>query len=210
MFVSKSKSVSDEEESGTRENFTLDDHVARFPQSDEEFEAAKTGRSIGGHSLFQESFFFCNVKNVGDVHGTGCIYVETVVDRDSGCAFAKVFPARNVMNSVDILSSRVIPYFKDLGIAVREIHTRKTPEYCGLVPLHPYETFLTTSHIQHLSTNQLGKPYNYLCVQFYRHLQKTFFQPALRKKFMLTLDELQTDLDAFVEAFNAMQWKCVS
>jgi hypothetical protein len=114
------------------------------------------------------------------------------------------------MNSVNILSSRVLPYFNELGIAVKEIHTRKTPEYCGLVPLHPYETFLSTSHIQHLSTNQAGKPHNYLCVQFYRYLQNEFFQPALRKNFMLTLDELQKDLDAFVDAFNAMQWKRVS
>src|SRR4029077_2957693 len=29
-----------------------------------------------GHSLFQELFFFCTVKNVGDVPGPGCIYVE--------------------------------------------------------------------------------------------------------------------------------------
>ena len=47
-----------------------------------------------GHSLFQELFFFCTIKNVGDVPGTGCIYVETVVDRDSGIAFAKVYSAK--------------------------------------------------------------------------------------------------------------------
>ena len=210
MSFTKAESAPDEEKSGTQENFSPSDHVGPFRESDTEFEEAKTGHSIGGHSLFQESFFFCNVKNVGDVHGTGCIYVETVVDRDAGCAFAKVFPARNAMNSVDIVSTRVLPYFKEMGIAVKEIHTRKTPEYCGLISTHPFETFLSTYHIQHLSTNQPGKPYSYLCVQFYRYLQNEFFQPALRKKFMLTLDELQKDLDAFMEAFNAMQWKRLS
>ncbi|HTC63111.1 MAG TPA: hypothetical protein VK709_09735 [Candidatus Saccharimonadales bacterium] len=210
MFFTKAKSALDDEDSGTQENSTRADPLAGFTRSDEEFEEGKTGRSIGGHSLFQELFFFCNVKNVGDVRGTGCIYVETVVDRDTGCAFAKVYPARNAMNSVDTLSTRVLPYFKKMGIAVKEIHTRKTPEYCGLVPIHPFETFLSSYHIQHLSTNQPGKPYSYLCVQFYRYLQYEFFQPALRMKFMLTLDELQTDLDAFMEAFNAMRWKRVS
>ncbi len=210
MSFTKAKSESDEQVIDTREDSTPIDHFGRLPKSGEEFEEAKTGRSIGGHSLFQESFFFCNVKNVGDVHGTGCIYVETVVDRDNGCAFAKVFPARNAMNSVDILSTRVLPYFKEMGIAVKEIRTRKTPDYCGLVPLHPFETFLATSHIQHLSISQPGKPHSYLCVQFYRYLQSEFFQPALRTKFMLTLDELQTDLDAFMETYNAMRWKRVS
>ena len=103
-----------------------------------------------GHSLFQEMFFFCTVKNVGDIPGAGCIYVETVVDRDSGIAFAKVYSAKNAMNAVDILASRVVPFFERQGIAIKEIHTRKTSEYCGLPPAHPFETFLATSHIQHL------------------------------------------------------------
>ena len=160
-----------------------------------------------GHSLFQEVFFFCTVKNLGDVPGAGCIYVETVVDRDSGIAFAKVYSAKNAMNAVDILASRVVPFFERQGIAIKEIHTRKTSEYCGLLPVHPFETFLATSHIQHLPMDQSSQPYNYLCEQFYRFLLKEFFQPALRRKFQLSLDELQKDLDAFVEAYNAAQMK---
>jgi hypothetical protein len=160
-----------------------------------------------GHSLFQEIFFFCTVKNVGDIPGARCIYVETVVDRDSGIAFAKVYCAKNAMNAVDILSSRVVPFFERHGIAIKEIHTRKTSEYCGLFPVHPFETYLATSHIEHLPKGHPGQPDNYLCEQFYRLLLKEFFLPALRKKFRLSLDELQKDLDAFVEAYNAMQMK---
>ncbi len=160
-----------------------------------------------GHSLFQELFFFCTVKNVGDVPGTGCIYVETVVDRDSGIAFAKVYSAKNAMNAVDILASRVVPFFERQGVAIKEIHTRKTSEYCGLLPVHPFETFLATAHIQHLPMEQPGQPYSYLCEQFYRFLQKEFFLPALRSKFQLSLDDLQKGLDAFVETHNALQMK---
>lgn len=160
-----------------------------------------------GCSLFQESFFFCTVKNIGDVPGPGCIYVETVVDRASGIAFAKVYSGKNAMNAVDILASRVVPFFKRRGFAIKEIHTRKTSEYCGRTPVHPFETYLAASRIQHLPTEQPGQPYNYLCEQFYRLLLKEFFLPALRKKFQLSLDGLQKDLDAFVEAYNAMQMK---
>jgi len=160
-----------------------------------------------GHSLFQEVFFFCTVKDVGDVPGTGCIYVETVVDRDSGIAFAKVYSAKNAMNAVDILASRVVPFFERQGVAIKEIHTRKTSEYCGLPLAHPFETFLTTSHIRHLPKDLPGHPDNHLCEQFYRFLLKEFFLPALRRKFKFSLDGLQKDLDTFVEAYNALQMK---
>jgi hypothetical protein len=160
-----------------------------------------------GHALFQELFFFCKVKNVGDVPGTGCIYVETVVDRDSGVAFAKVYSTKNAMNAVDILASRVVPFFKYRGVAIKEIHTRKTNEYCGLPPVHPFETYLAASHIQHLPMELPGQPYSYRCQQFFRLLQKDFFLPALRRKFQLSLDDLQKGLDTFVEAYNALQMK---
>jgi hypothetical protein len=32
-----------------------------------------------------------------------------------------------------------------------------------------------------------------------------FFQPALRKKFNYSLEELQTELDAFIDAYNSMR-----
>ena len=161
--------------------------------------------SNSGHSLFQEWFFFCRVKKIGDAPGTELIYVETVVDRDSGVAFAKVYPTRSAVNAVDILASRVVPYFERQGIAIKEIHTRKVNEYIGLPPKHPYETFLATSHIQHLETEQPGEPFNYLCQQFYRFLLKEFFPLALRRHFQLSLTEMQKDLDAFVDAYNANQ-----
>jgi hypothetical protein len=160
-----------------------------------------------GHTLFQESFFFCTVKKLGDLPAAGCIYVETVVDRDSNIAFAKVYPAKNAMNAADILTSRVVPYFDRQGEAIKEIHTRKMSEYFGFVPVHPFETYLSTSHIQHLSMERLGQPGNYLCEQFYRFLLKEFFLPALRRKFQFSLTQLQKELDAFVDASNATQKK---
>lgn len=155
-----------------------------------------------GHTLYQEVFFFCAVPNVGDLAGTGFIYVETVVDRDSGFAFAKVYPAKSSMNAVEILSTRVFPFLKSKGLTVQKIHTPKRSEYFGLAPLHPYETLLAASHIQHLPADNPGTPHNYLCLQFYRFLQKEFFRPALRKKFNLSLEELQQELDEFIDAYN--------
>ncbi len=160
-----------------------------------------------GHSLFQEGFFFCEVKNVGEVPGTGCIYVETVVDRDSGIAFAKVYSTKNALNAVDILASRVMPFLERQRVSIKEIHTPKTTEYCGLLSVHPFETFLAASHIQHLPKDRPGHPHDRLCEGFYQFLLQDFFRPALRRTFQLSLDDLQAELDPFVEAYNAMQLK---
>lgn len=159
---------------------------------------------VGGPSLFQDVFFFCAVKTVGNLPGAGCIYVETVVDGLSGVAFAKVYPCRSAWNAADILSSRVLPYFQRQGTSVKEIHTRRTIEYCGFLPVHPFEALLSASHIQHLLLDRRDHPYFYLCEQFYWFLVKEFLQPALRKKFQVSLEELQRQLDMFLEAYNAM------
>ncbi len=171
----------------------------------------KTGRNknienrpfLNGHSLYQELFFFCTVKNVGDIPGAGCIYVETVVDCNSGIAFAKIYPSKNAMNAVDILKSRVIAFLKRQNAVIKEIHTRNTSEYCGLPSVHPFETFLANSGILHLTKDQPGHPDNYLCEQFYRLLLNDFFLPALRMRYELSLGGLQGDLDKFVENYNA-------
>ena len=137
-----------------------------------------------GAVALQESFFFCWVQNMGDVPGAGNIYVETVVDRDSGVAFAKVYPAKNAMNAVDILASRVLPFFGQRGLRSKEIHTHKKNEYCGLNSQTPVRNF--PRHISHSNTcrsNRPGQPYIYLCDQFYRFLEKECFQPELRTKF---------------------------
>lgn len=156
-----------------------------------------------GHTLFQDSFFLCTVKNFGDDPGTGRIYVETVVDRDTGVFFAKVYPAKNASNGVDILAGRVIPFFKNRLQTIKEIHTHKTSEYCGLVPAHPFETFLAVSHIRHAGMERPGNPDNDLCREVFRFLRKEFFPVAFRKTYQLPLGELQNQLDSFVNAFNS-------
>lgn len=156
-----------------------------------------------GHSVYQESFFFCTIKNVGDDPGAGDIYVETAVDGNSRMAFAKICSVRNAMNAVDLLQTRVLPFFDHYGVAVERIFTQKTDEYYGLPPVHPFETLLITSHIEHEQIDAAGPTANSICEQFFHTLQREFFTPALRKKFRQSVATLQADLDAFVETYNS-------
>ena len=156
-----------------------------------------------GHSLFQDSFFFCKFKKVGDTPGLADIYVETVMDGYSGLAFAKVYPEESAMNATDILTTRVAPFFEGHGVPIEQVVTDKTSEYCGVAPAHPYETFLATSHIYHAQTERAGQTHSPLCMQFFGVLQHEFFAPALRGRYTHKLETLQRDLDNFLITYNS-------
>ena len=155
-----------------------------------------------GHFLYQNSFFFCRVQGIGDLSGGGCIHVEIVVDRDSGVAFAKVYPAFNALTAADILSTRVLPYFDRNGMKIGEIATPEKSQYFGFVPAHCYENLLSNANIRHVAMAHRGHPHDDSCERFYSFLQKEFFQPALRKTFRVSLEQLQRELDAFLAAYN--------
>jgi hypothetical protein len=162
------------------------------------------GETPGGHSLCQESFFVCTVKKIGNLPGAGSIFVETVVDCDSGTAFAKVYSEKSAMNAVDILRSRAMPHFQRRGCPIDAVHTLRRAEYCGLSPVHPFEAYLSASHIRHFSLSHACPRCRERCQRFYRLLLKDFFVPALRRNFQFSLSSLQKELDAFVESHNAL------
>jgi hypothetical protein len=156
-----------------------------------------------GHSLFQDSFFFCKFQKIGDAPGLADVYVETVVDGCSGLAFAKVYPGESAGNAADIFETRVAPFFTRHGVPIEQIVTTSAEEYCGIVSVHPFETLLAASHILHVQTELSGRAHSPLCMQFFDVLQHEFFAPALRSRFEHTLETLQQELDHFLIAYNS-------
>jgi hypothetical protein len=155
-----------------------------------------------GHSLFQESFFVCRVKDFGDVPHVGDIYVETVVDANCRLGFAKVYPSKNAMIGVDILQDQVLPFYERYAVTIERVFTRSTRAYCGLAPVHPFETLLAASHIEHGSIDPRWGMHNQPCEDFYHVLCKEFFTPAIRNNSYKSFGKLQQDLDIFIENYN--------
>jgi hypothetical protein len=155
-----------------------------------------------GRWLFQESFFVCTVKNFGDAPGIRDIYVETVVDENCKLGFAKAYPSINAMNGVDILQDRVLPFYNRYDAKIERIFTPSSREYCGLAPIHPFETLLATSHIQHHSVDPRSWMHVRPSEDFHHALNAEFFTPAIRKYSYRSFDKLQRDLDIFVEKYN--------
>jgi len=170
-----------------------------------ENETAAVSAPYPGHSLFQDSFHLCKFKKFGDIPGLDDVYVEIVVDEYSGLAFAKVYPTRTALTATDILSTSVAPFFSHHGVPIEQIFTRQAKEYCGLAPIHPYETFLATAHIKHEVADLLAPSHRPLCEQFFSMLQYEFLRKALRGRYQHSLDSLQRSLDEFVTAYNSSQ-----
>jgi hypothetical protein len=177
-------------------------HECRPGKSNPEKDVSPDAAPFPGNSLFQESFFVCTIKGFADVPGIRDIYVETVVDANCGLAFAKVYPSRNPMNGVDILQDRVFPFYERHAVAIGKIFTRSTREYRGLVPVHPFETLLSTSRVEHASIDSRWGMRNQPCEDFYHTLCAEFFTPAIRKNTYVSFGKLQQDLDVFIEKYN--------
>jgi hypothetical protein len=177
-------------------------HECRPGESNPEQQGHGDAAPYPGHSLFQESFFVCTVKDFGDRPGVRDIYMETVVDANCGLGFAKVYSSRNAMNGIDILQDRVLPFYNRYAVTIGRVFTRSTREYCGLAPIHPFETLLVTSHIEHRPLDPSRGMHNQPCDDFYHVLCTEFFTPAIRNNSYKSFGKLQQDLDIFVEKYN--------
>jgi transposase InsO family protein len=135
---------------------------------------------------------------VGTLKGVGRLYMQAVVDTYSSFAFAKLDTAKIAITAADIVFDRVLPFFAGEGLVVNAILTDNGKEYKGRLDEHPYELLLSLHDIEHRFT-KVGTPRtNGFVERFHRTVLDEFFREAFRKKFYASVDELQTDLDAWL------------
>ncbi len=67
---------------------------------------------------------------------------------------------------------------------------------------HPFELYLTIQQIEHRRTDVGSPETNGFCERFHRTVKEEFYSVAFRKTFYESLDQLQRDLDRYVEFYN--------
>jgi transposase InsO family protein len=139
---------------------------------------------------------------VGIMKGVGRIYQQTFIDTYSSVGFAKLYTTKQPITSADLLNDRVLPFFEDQGIDVLRILTDRGTEYCGKPDAHDYQLFLALNDIDHTRTKARHPQTNGICERFHKTIKDEFYSIAFRKKIYLTLEELQQDLDAWVDRYN--------
>jgi len=146
--------------------------------------------------LCQDTFY------VGTLKGVGRLYMQAVVDTCSSYAFAKLYTSKIAGRAADMMNDRVVPFFSKERISINAVLTDNCKEYKGKPEEHPYELFLALNDIEHRFT-KVGTPRtNGFVERFNRTILDEFFREAFRKKLYPSVEELQKDLDKWLEHYN--------
>ena len=149
-----------------------------------------------GYLGSQDTFY------VGTLKGVGRIYQQTFIDTYSRVAFAKLYDRKNALVAADLLNDRVIPFFEEYNIPLLRILTDRGSEFCGRIEHHEYQLYLATEGIEHSKTRVRNPQSNGICERFQKTVLNEFYRIAFRTKIYHSIEELQDDLDNWVEEYN--------
>ncbi|KJV92730.1 integrase core domain protein [Rickettsia bellii str. RML Mogi] len=119
-----------------------------------------------------------------------------------GVADAKLYTDKTAITAADMLNDRVLPWYETQGIPILRILTDRGSEYKGNIEHHAFELFLSIDGIEHTTTKAYSPQTNGMCERFNKTMKQEFFDIAMRKKIYTELDDLQLDLDIWLEYFN--------
>ena len=149
-----------------------------------------------GYLGSQDTFY------VGTLKGVGRIYQQTYVDTYAKVAHCKLYTTKTPITAADMLNDRVLPFYEAHDLPVLRILTDRGTEYCGRAETHDYQLFLAINDIDHTKTKARSPQTNGICERFHKTILQEFYQVTFRKKLYETLDELQSDLDEWLEYYN--------
>jgi transposase InsO family protein len=149
-----------------------------------------------GYLIAQDTFY------VGNMKGVGKIYQQTVIDTYSRVAFAKLYDRKHALVAADMLNDRVLPWFEQQEVEVLRVLTDRGTEYCGNLAHHEYELYLAIEDIDHSKTKAYHPQTNGIVERLHKTMLEEFYQVAFRKKVYSSIEQLQTDLDEWLEYYN--------
>jgi transposase InsO family protein len=149
-----------------------------------------------GYLGSQDTFY------VGTIKGVGRIYQQTFVDTYSKWAAAKLYTTKTPITGAELLNDQVLPFFASQGMGLIRILTDRGTEYCGKCEEHDYELYLGVNLIEHTKTKARHPQTNGICERFHKTILQEFYQVAFRRKIYSSLEELQADLDVWIDSYN--------
>ena len=112
---------------------------------------------------------------VGYIKGVGHIYQQTVIDTYSKIGFAKLYDRKNALVAA------------------------------GNRENHEYELYLAVEDIDHSKIKAKSPQTNGICERFNRTVQNEFYAIAFRKKIYTSIEQLQADLDMWMNSYNTQR-----
>ena len=139
---------------------------------------------------------------IGYIKGIGRIYQQTGIDTYSNVGFAKLYLDKTAITAADFLNDKVLPFFDQQGLRLLRTLTDRGTEYCGNLSAHPYQLFLHLNDIEHSRTKARHPQTNGCTERLNQTILDEFYRVELRKKIYRSLEDLQADLDHFMNRYN--------
>src|SRR5690349_1901996 len=139
---------------------------------------------------------------VGTIKSIGKLYQQTFIDGYSKVAFAKLYDRKNALVAADMLNDRVLPFLEEKEVPLLRVLTDRGTEYCGAREHHEYQLYLALEDIDHSRTKARHPQTNGICERFHKTLQDEFYSTTFRKTLYTSLEQLQTDLDRWMDEYN--------
>jgi len=149
-----------------------------------------------GYLGSQDTFY------VGTLKGVGRVYQQTYVDTYCKVAHAKLYTSKTPITAADLLNERVLPFYEEHDLPVLRILTDRGTEYCGKPEHHDYQLYLALNDIDHTRTKARHPQTNGIVERFHKTILNEFYQVAFRKHVYCSIEQLQADLDDWLEKFN--------
>ena len=142
---------------------------------------------------------------VGTIKGIGRIYQQTFIDTYSRVAFAGLYTEKTAVVAAHMLNEKVLPWFDAQKVSMLRILTDRGTEYCGRIESHAYQLYMAIEDIDHSKTKARHPQTNGICERFHRTMKQELYDIAFRKKIYNTLEELQTDVDQWLQKYNDLR-----
>lgn len=139
---------------------------------------------------------------VGNLKGVGRIYQQTFLDTYSKVGFVKLYDRKHALTAADMLNDRVLPFFEEHGVSLLRVLTDRGSEYCGNRESHEYALYLDLENIEHTRTKTKSPQTNGICERFHQTIQNEFYASAFRRKLYRSIEEIQADVDVWMEGYN--------
>ncbi|WP_345240056.1 integrase core domain-containing protein, partial [Nibrella saemangeumensis] len=165
-----------------------------------------------GYLGAQDTYYVGNIKGVGHIYPGGEPQ-QTFIDTYAKVAFVKVYDRKNALVAADLLNDRVVPFYEQHQIRLLRFYeqhqirllrvlTDRGTEYCGNREQHEYQLYLAVEDIDHSKTKAKSPQTNGICERFHKTIQDEFYAIAFRKKLYSSLEQLQQDVDMWLEHYN--------
>ena len=116
--------------------------------------------------------------------------------------FAKLYSDKTAITAADFLNDKVLPFFDHEMVRLLRVLTDRGTEYSGKMEQHPYQLFLHLNDIEHSRTKAYHPQTNGCTERLNQIIQDEFYAVAFRKTLYTSIEQIQADLDAYMETYN--------